>query len=393
MFQRESGLDHPSVLKEKEITRRTYSLDSNNNKFIETTNKGSILSLDFDKVECKYLISGTSDSFIEIFDMQKTVSPEKNKFSPIVTINRRSCKSMHQKGVSSVHWYTNDTGMFISGSFDSTVGVWDTNTSEIVHLFNLEGRVFTVSLSSCSKQHNLIAAGSEEPKIRLCDIKNGQSLWFLDGHRASILSLKWSPANEYILASGSLDGTVRLWDIRRPGPCMMTFDQHYHNKKNVTTKYQSYTNINTNKKAHSGGVTSVAFANHGSQLLSSGTDNCLRLWDIYNGTNLLVNYPGVKNSCKIGTTIAVSGNQQLVYHPNECDILVFEVKTGELIHTLKNHFKPVMCCCFHPVLQELYSGSIDGHINIWSPIQDDPPEIKPPQQEQPQDQDDWDDSE
>jgi len=50
------------------------------------------------------------------------------------------------------------------------------------------------------------------------------------------------------------------------------------------------------------------------------------------------------------------------------DICVYEIKTGELIHTLKNHFKVVNCCCFHPSLHELYSCSNDGLINIWSPL-------------------------
>lgn len=49
----------------------------------------------------------------------------------------------------------------------------------------------------------------------------------LPGHRDEVWSVVWSPIDEYLLASGSLDGSVRLWDIRRAGAsaCLHSFDQ------------------------------------------------------------------------------------------------------------------------------------------------------------------------
>jgi len=280
---------------------------------------------------------------------------------------------MHKYAVSAVQWFPNDTGMFLTASFDSKVAIWDTNAEEVVRVFPIGEHVYSMRMSACSQQHHLVAAGSADPKIHLCDLKTGQSVWLLSGHKDTVYSLSWSPQDEYILVSGSGDGSVRLWDIRKPGPCVMMFNQHMHSKTKKDTKkrYTYYENANTLQKAHDGAVTSVVFSASGHQILSTGRDNRLRLWDIHTGTNQLVNYAGTFNNSKVGNMMAVSTNDQLVYHPNGKDICVYEIKTGELIHTLKNHFKAVNCCCFHPTLQELYSGGNDGLINVWSPLSED----------------------
>jgi len=235
-----------------------------------------------------------------------------------ISSGRQSNPHMHKYAVSVVQWYSNDTGLFITGSFDSTVAVWDTNTVEVVRSFPISDRVYSTAMSLCSKQHCLIATGSADPKIRLCDLRTGQSVWLLIGHRDTIFSLKWSPTDEYTLVSGSADGTVRLWDIRKPGPCVMMFNQHMHSKAKKDTKkrYNYFENANSIQKAHDGAVTSVVFTVTGNQLLSTGRDNRLRLWDIFTGTNQLVNYAGTKNVSKVGNMMAVSTNDKLVFHPN-----------------------------------------------------------------------------
>jgi WD40 repeat protein len=51
------------------------------------------------------------------------------------------------------------------------------------------------------------------------------------GHRESVWAVEWSPANEYLLATGSLDRSVRVWDVRRSNSCLLILDQHNFNTK------------------------------------------------------------------------------------------------------------------------------------------------------------------
>ena len=47
----------------------------------------------------------------------------------------------HKHSVTAVQWYPMDTGLFISGSTDGSVRVWDTNTFTSAGIFDLGSKV------------------------------------------------------------------------------------------------------------------------------------------------------------------------------------------------------------------------------------------------------------
>lgn len=66
--------------------------------------------------------------------------------------------SSREFAVSCVQWYPFDTGMFISGSMDGRVSLFDTNTFSIAHQFRLNAIVHAATLSSVATAHALIAS-------------------------------------------------------------------------------------------------------------------------------------------------------------------------------------------------------------------------------------------
>ena len=63
-----------------------------------------------------------------------------------------------------------------------------------------------------SPDGTLLASGSLDKKIRLWDVKTGGEIKQLQGHTESITSVVFAPDGK-VLASGSGDGTIRLWDV------------------------------------------------------------------------------------------------------------------------------------------------------------------------------------
>ena len=49
---------------------------------------------------------------------------------------------------------------------------------------------------------------------RLCDPSSGDCTHVLSGHSAGVVCVEWSPSEEFVLASASWDGKIKLWDVR-----------------------------------------------------------------------------------------------------------------------------------------------------------------------------------
>ena len=79
-------------------------------------------------------------------------------------------------------------------------------------------------MSSASRSRCLVAVATESPRIKLVDLKTGAASHVLRGHERGVLSVQWSPADEFKLASGSRDRRVLLWDVRRVKSVLMSLD-------------------------------------------------------------------------------------------------------------------------------------------------------------------------
>ncbi|OBA24317.1 hypothetical protein METBIDRAFT_77138 [Metschnikowia bicuspidata var. bicuspidata NRRL YB-4993] len=364
----------------------------------------AVNSLAVESSEHRYMLSGCGDSSIKIWDLRGERSPEAGRAEelregslaeaeqafprglppadstakpggrlvPIAAIPRRAA---HQFGVSAVEWWPRDTGMFLSASFDHTVKVWDTNEVAVVHTFDLASRVYALSVSAhrsnAYSSQAMIAVASDQPSVRLLDLRTASSAHTLAGHRGKTLAVGWHPHNPYMLALGGHDGEAKVWDIRRSKSCVARLDM---TKTGVRSAAADRLNVGSSSvKAHLGPVNALAWDELGHVLYTAGNDDKIRVWDMVSShappVNKLVNFGPLTRNKYLQTLPLVLGPrretevQHLHVASDNGDVLVFRALDGK--NGPGGSSRTASIAYGHPYSATYYCGTMDGEIVPW----------------------------
>jgi WD40 repeat protein len=100
-------------------------------------------------------------------------------------------------------------GSLIASSSKSSIIVWDIQTGGLVR--KLEGHTDIVWSVAFSPSGTTLVSGGKDSDIRIWNLALGNCDGIIKNHWSPIYSLCW--ISDTVVASGSEDGLVKLWDI------------------------------------------------------------------------------------------------------------------------------------------------------------------------------------
>ena len=250
----------------------------------------------------------------------------------------------HSILVSAVAFKDDTTLLSLGGS--RTLRAWDVDTG--AERWQTEVDIFSPSaLAIASHDTRFVAyAGGVlflQPHIGMSYTDDGDTRGHLHGHTNQVNALAFKPGSA-ILASGSDDDTIRLWDL--------------------TWNAWRTRSIRT-LRGHKKDVEAVAWSPDGMLLASGSKDRTVRLWNPEDGTTAAILRGHTKDVKAVawspdGTMLASASSDNTIRLWNPMD-------TDSPLYVLKGHTGNVNVLAFHPTESLLASGSSDDTIRLWDP--------------------------
>ncbi|CAB4386178.1 WD40 repeat-like protein [Rhizophagus irregularis] len=180
------------------------------------------------------IVSGGQEKKLRIFDLNKPDDPA-------------SEAEGHESTIKSVIW-DGERNVILSAGDDKEIRVWDVRNFDQINTFKTEHPITSMELSANGKyitstagkvvhfldastyqvfksvptaydvssvslhpdHKRFVAGGSNDLWVRIYDFESGKELEVYKGHHGPIHTVSYSPDGE-IYATGSEDGTIRLW--------------------------------------------------------------------------------------------------------------------------------------------------------------------------------------
>ncbi|CAA3024176.1 SPA1-RELATED 4-like isoform X1 [Olea europaea subsp. europaea] len=215
-----------------------------------------VCSLSFDR-DGEFFATAGVNKKIKVFEYNSILNEDRDIHYPVVEMASRS-------KLSSICWNGYIKSQIASSNFEGVVQVWDVTRSQIfMEMKEHERRVWSVDFSVA--EPTMLASGSDDGSVKLWNINQGVSVGTIKT-KANVCCVQFPLDSGRFLAFGSADHRIYYYDLRNSKMPLYTLGGH-----NKTVSYVKFIDSTT--------------------LVSASTDNTLKLWDLSMCTSRVLNCP------------------------------------------------------------------------------------------------------
>jgi mitogen-activated protein kinase organizer 1 len=282
-------------------------------------NEGPVHALTYSSSPSTYILTGSSDRSIRLYNPSRPPSTSTNPLEPPRPTQLIQTYSAHGYEVLDIS-VASDNATFASAGGDRSVFLWDVSTAQTIRRFGgNHGHTARINAVTFGGQGDaVLVSGSFDASVRIWDVRsqNTRPIMVLEEARDSVSCVLCggSGQGEYEILSGSVDGRVRCYDLRAG-------------------------RLETDVVGAS--VTSLRRTRDGKGVLVGSLDSCVRLMD-RDGGGLLRSYKGEgwRNE-EFRMRSAFGGNERWVLCGNEevkgdeGEVVVWDTLTGKVVERIR----------------------------------------------------------
>ena len=290
---------------------------------------------------------------------------------------------------------SSDGKMLASGSADSTIILWDTDSgSKIATLTGHRGQVTSLDFDPTGKQ---LVSGSTDRTVKLWDIPGKKEIITIkkdffrgiyqckfspDGKQIGLASWEYvagqsPPVQGFAVILSSTNGNIiqrfntdnhpaSAIDFSGDGNKLYTATWGFYVKRHDVTTGKDDWNYDLNNIGYYAAFQSCDLSPDGKRMVTGGKDNQVRMLNATDG-KLLYIIDGYKGHSKSVNAVRFSGDGKLFASASDDQLVkVWETETGKLLHSFKGHTHNINGLVFSSDNRIIFTSSSDGTIKKWN---------------------------